>query len=228
MPPRARISSHSTIITHRSHKRASSIWQEGGTGILDLPGNNTTGAAEIFHTRQGVENAGVVFVLLKRDLAAAGEDLKLMRKCGVVKRALIEQGTVVFLFNRERNTGTHISAEQLCSPEEEVIRKELETKSRIKWKEELSIENGRLFTQGEISRKLTKDEIQAIVDRTEMRCIYPMLYTSWKFNAEHAIAQSVLAEEVCATRAPCSPPSCLDHMKTDRPLSTGRCHSART
>ena len=148
----------------------------------------------------------MVFVLLKRNLAAAGEDLKLIRKCGVIKRALIDQGTVVFLFNRERTTGTHISAEQLRSPEEETIRRELEIQSKITWKKELSIENGRLYRHGEISKKLSGDEIQAIVDRTEMRCIYPMLYTSWKFNAEHAIAQSVLAEEVCAARAPCSPP----------------------
>lgn len=174
----------------------SSTWQEGGTGILDLPGNNTTGAAEIFHTRQGVENAGVVFVLLKRDLAAADGDLKLMQKCGVIKRALIDEGTVVFLFNREHNAATHISAEQLRSPEEENIQKELETKSKIKWEEALSIENGILYSRGEISKKLSRDKIQAIVNRTEMRCIYPMLYTSWKYNGEHAIAHSVLAEEV--------------------------------
>ena len=168
---------------------------EGGASLLDLPGNNTLGAMELMHTRAGVEHAGVVFVVLKTNLAGAAGDVDLLQKCGVMKRALMDpNANVVFLFNREIRRS--ISAEQITSDDEKATQAQLQSSTQDTWKTQLRFEAGKLYRNGELTQKMSDADLDAVVSRTPMRCIYPMLYTSWKFNVEHATANPELAQRV--------------------------------
>lgn len=76
---------------------------EGGNGINDLPGTNDSDPRCVVITKEGIEAAGVVMVLLERDLAASQGSISLLVDAGVVERVLREDETqqqVVFLFNR--------------------------------------------------------------------------------------------------------------------------------
>lgn len=95
---------------------------EGGTGLVDLPGTNTMGAAEIVHTKKGVEEAGVIFVVLKKELGSDESSAAVLEESGVLKRVLLERPSnpVVFLFNREMQEQSNLAAleEKMGSDEE--------------------------------------------------------------------------------------------------------------
>ena len=76
---------------------------EGGNGVNDLPGTNDGDPLCQLVTKDGVDEAGVIMVLLKRDLQSAAGLAETLSE-HVAKRALTDDSTrqrVIFLFNRE-------------------------------------------------------------------------------------------------------------------------------
>ena len=61
---------------------------EGGNGFVDMPGLGDADAACEQQMLEGVQNAGVIFVVLRRSLADCKETLDLMREKDVMQRAL--------------------------------------------------------------------------------------------------------------------------------------------
>lgn len=115
-----------SLITKRFNLYEPAASLEGGTGVVDLPGTNTLGATEIMHTRKGVEDAGVIFVVLRTNLDGDANSVEAMKNSGVMKRVLRERfasNPVVFLFNREMRCLGDPSAleDKLGSDEEKQI-----------------------------------------------------------------------------------------------------------
>lgn len=74
---------------------------EGGNSLVDLPGQNDVDTGCMAQTREGVKEAGVVFVVLKKSLNEDESSLQLLKDSDTIKRAVAGEANVVFLFNRE-------------------------------------------------------------------------------------------------------------------------------
>ena len=74
---------------------------EGGNAFADLPGQNDVDVGCMAQTREGIKEAGVVFVLLSKSLYEDDNSLRLLRETDTIKRAAAGEANVVFLFNRE-------------------------------------------------------------------------------------------------------------------------------
>ena len=74
---------------------------EGGNAFVDLPGQNDVDVGCMAQTREGIKEAGVIFVLLSKSLYEDENSLRLLRDTDTIKRAAAGEANVVFLFNRE-------------------------------------------------------------------------------------------------------------------------------
>ena len=52
-------------------------------------------------TREGIKEAGVIFVVLSKSLYEDKDSLKMLKQSDTIKRAAAGEANVVFLFNRE-------------------------------------------------------------------------------------------------------------------------------
>ena len=74
---------------------------EGGNTFVDLPGGADVDVGCMAETREGIKEAGVVFVVLSKSLYEDKNSLDLLRDTDTIKRAAAGEANVVFLFNRE-------------------------------------------------------------------------------------------------------------------------------
>ena len=74
---------------------------EGGNAFADLPGQNDVDVGCMAQTREGIKEAGVIFVLLSKSLYEDKDSLRLLKETDTIKRAAAGEANVVFLFNRE-------------------------------------------------------------------------------------------------------------------------------
>ena len=155
---------------------------EGGCGFIDLPGNNDADPGSMRQIREGIERAGAVFVVLKRDIAGDNNTVKLLKDSGLLARALHadEPLKLVFLFNRELSQQLKIS--DIDTEAEAETRRALEENTRKKFKKMLSDVNRSAQNRQEPAR--TEEEIAQIVASTPMRAIYPMSHTACKLHTE--------------------------------------------
>ena len=118
---------------------------EGGCGFVDLPGLNDADVSCLQQTRDGITDAKVIFVVLRRGLKGSETTINLLEKCDIFKRALLsdasERVEVVMLFNRELD-GVEVG--QISSDEEAGIRESLEMGTRERWEQKLASTNAKL------------------------------------------------------------------------------------
>lgn len=74
---------------------------ENGNEFLDLPGLNDVDTGCTAQTREGIKEAGVIFVVLSKSLYEDENSLQMLRDSDTIKRAAAGEANVVFLFNRE-------------------------------------------------------------------------------------------------------------------------------
>jgi hypothetical protein len=153
---------------------------EGGNGFVDLPGLNDVDTSCAAQTREGIKNAGVVFVVLAKSLNEDQASLRLLKESETLKRAAAGEANVVFLFNRE--TQNDYRHRELETKGEVDVRARLEESRRDFWRTELGKANDRQ----EEPRK-TEAEIEQIANDTPIRTIYPMLHYSYKLNWNQAM-----------------------------------------
>lgn len=169
---------------------------EGGCSFVDLPGLNDVDGGCLVQTIEGLQRAGVVFVVLKKSLAVDKTTSKLLEESGLLKRVVQNNDIdVVFITNREMDQGLRV--EHINSEEEARNRSEIESATKVLWKKQLTNVNKKLHKAGESSR--TEAEIEQIVQNTQCRTIYPMTHTAFKLNVEHAEAHKEQAEAIFST-----------------------------
>jgi len=155
---------------------------EGGNGFMDLPGQNDVDTGCAAQTREGVKEAGVVFVVLSKSLSEDRSSLKLLKESGTVKRAAAGEAKVVFIFNREpQSTYQH---RKLDTEYEQNVRKVLEMNTRALWERSLQEANAKAKNEGYAHK--SEAEIELIASNTLMQTIYPMLHSSYTLNWECA------------------------------------------
>jgi len=130
-------------------------------------------------TREGIKNAGVVFVVLAKSLNEDQASLRLLKESETLKRAAAGEANVVFLFNRE--TQNDYRHRELETDGEMAVRALLEESTRDCWRRELGEANDRQL------EPRTDAEIEQIANDTPMRTIYPMLHSSYKLNWDQAM-----------------------------------------
>ena len=141
---------------------------EGGNGFIDLPGLNDEDSGCMVQTHDGIKDAGVVFVVLKKSLYEDKDSLDLLRDSETIKRAAAGEANVVFLFNREPEPNYQHG--QLDTEYERKAREELERHTRTLWRKELLEANEEAEELGDPFK--TVDEIkelaasQALEDKT--------------------------------------------------------------
>lgn len=155
---------------------------EGGNTFIDLPGQNDVDTGCTAQTREGIKEAGVVFVVLSKSLYEDENSLKMLKDTDTIKRAAAGEANVVFLFNREPLAS--FMHRQLETDEEVRVREELESKTRDLWRTSLLEANDDAKEDGDASK--TDAEIEELATSTPMRTIYPMLHSSFKLNWEFA------------------------------------------
>lgn len=98
-PASARCGSHLQLLVSQLHVPAGAF--EGGNGVNDLPGTNDADPRCELITKEGIDEAGVVMVLLEKDLDSAKETKTLLKH--VANRVLKsdnDKQRVIFLINR--------------------------------------------------------------------------------------------------------------------------------
>jgi len=158
---------------------------EGGNGFVDLPGTNDVDTGCIAQTREGIKEAGVVFVVLDKSLNQGKDALKLLKESDTIKRAASGDANVVFLFNREKQTT--FNHRQLETASEVAARRTLEASTRQLWEEELLEAHDELVQEGETQR--TEAQVKQLAADTPMRTIYPMLHSAFMLDWEFAERQ---------------------------------------
>jgi len=164
---------------------------EGGNAFVDLPGQNDVDTGCSAQTREGVKQAGVVFVVLAKSLYEDENSLRLLQDSDTIKRAAAGEANVVFLFNREPLTG--YKHRQLDTQAEVKVRKELEESTRELWKKEL------LEANDDADERKTDAEIEQLAADTPMRTIYPMLHSSLKLNWQFAESHKQTEGDLCGS-----------------------------
>lgn len=169
---------------------------EGGSSFVDLPGLNDVDGRCLVQTVEGLQRAGVVFVVLKKSLSVDKSTVKLLEASGLLRRVVQNNDIeVVFIFNRE--TDQQLQVGHIDTEEEATNRSELEKATRELWKKLLIKVNKQLVKANESSR--TETEIDEMVKKTQCRTIYPMTHTAFKLNVEHADAHKEQAAAIFRT-----------------------------
>jgi len=158
---------------------------EGGNSFVDLPGTNDVDTGCIAQTREGIKEAGVVFVVLDKSLNQGKDALKLLKDSDTIKRAASGDANVVFLFNREKQTT--FNHRELETASEVDVRQKLETSTRKLWEEVLLDAHDELVADGETQK--TEAQVKQLAADTPIRTIYPMLHSAfmldWEFANQH-------------------------------------------
>ena len=157
---------------------------EGGNGIMDLPGHEVNTRCQQ-QTREGVKEAGVVFVVLKKSVRGDKDTLAVLERADTYKRVVAGEANVVFLFNRE--IGPKYVRGQLCSESETEIVETAVKETREEWLKKLKSANLSMKKSGGAFK--SDEEIVKIAEETPMRAIYPMIHTSlrlnWRWTEQH-------------------------------------------
>jgi len=150
---------------------------EGGNGFMDLPGHDKNTRCQQ-QTREGIKEAGVVFVVLKKNLRGDKDSIELLERTDTIKRVAAGEANVVFLFNRE--VGPGYVRGQLSTDKELKTVEDCEKGTREEWLKKLKAANNAARRNGDSFK--TEEEIIRIAEDTQMCAIYPMIHTSLKLN----------------------------------------------
>ena len=125
---------------------------EGGCGFIDLPGNNDADPGCMLQIREGIKEAGAVFVVLKKDLSADKNTCNLLKDGGLLTRVLLpdEPLNLVFLFNRELDQSMTMAA--IDTEGEAEARRLLEEGTRMRFKKLLTDVNNLAMKRQEPAR----------------------------------------------------------------------------